>query len=223
MTGESTIRAVVFDLDGLLVDSEPLQLAAWDRYLERFGVALTPDLLDRMLGLRLVDSAKVIVESLDLPVTAEVVMRDRDAIFLASAQGAIRAMPGATALIAGLRERKVRLGLATSGHRRYVDLALESAGLRGAFDIEVTGEHVERGKPAPDAYLVAARLLNLPPGRCLALEDAPNGVLSAVSAGMRCIVVPGHVPDAPEFALADATVSSLDAVLGALIARGWLD
>src|SRR5262245_55484714 len=107
----TTISAVVFDLDGLLIDSEPLQLAAWERYLARFGAVLTPRLLHSMLGLRLVDSAVVVVEALDLPVRPEEVIRDRDAIFLASVPGAISAMPGARELIAKVRELGLRTGL----------------------------------------------------------------------------------------------------------------
>jgi pseudouridine-5'-monophosphatase len=218
----SVISAVVFDLDGLLIDSEPLQLAAWDRYLARFGAALTPQLLNRILGLRLVDSAVVVVEALDLPVQPEEVVRDRDAIFLAAVPGAIAAMKGARELIAEVRTLGLHTALATSGHRRYVDLALESAGLTGMFDVEVTGELVTRGKPAPDVYLRAAELLHLSPAACLALEDAPNGVRSALAAGMRCYAVPLPDIDAESVAGADAVLESLDAVVPTMRAAGWI-
>jgi pseudouridine-5'-monophosphatase len=203
------IQAVVFDLDGLLIDSEPLQLRAWDAYLRQHGAELTSELLQRMLGLRLVDSAELVARELALPVTPAEVATARDALFLATVPGNVAAMPGASELISDLRRRGRRLALATSGHRRYVDLALESAGLAGLFDVEVTGEMVARGKPAPDTYQRAAELLQLAPVQCLALEDAPNGVASAKAAGLWCIAVPGeHAPSA-RFNPADAVVNSL--------------
>lgn len=219
---KDAIQAVVFDLDGLLIDSEPLQLRAWDAYLRQHGAELSPELLQRMLGLRLVDSAELVARELELPATTAEVAAARDALFLATVPGNVRAMPGALELIAELRRRGRRLALATSGHRRYVDLALESAGLAGLFDVEVTGEMVALGKPAPDTYLRAAELLQLEPRQCLALEDAPNGVTSAKAAGMWCVAVPGeHTPSA-RFRSADAVVSSLRDVPSTVAELGLL-
>ena len=216
----AAIQAVIFDLDGLLVVSEPLQLRAWDAYLRQHGAALTPALLQRMLGLRLVDSAALVQRELRLPVAVQDVVRDRDELFLASVPGNIHAMPGAGKLVDTLHAHGTRLALATSGHRRYVDLALAGAGLRGVFEVEVTGELVEHGKPAPDTYLRACELLHLPPAACLALEDAPNGVASAKAAGLWCIAVPDPMAERAQFSAADAIVRSLDEVVDALAVTG---
>ncbi|HMM41864.1 MAG TPA: HAD family phosphatase [Thermomicrobiales bacterium] len=209
------IAAVVFDLDGLLIDSEPLQAWAWDTYAQRFGTTLRDDVLARMLGLRTVDASRIFVELLGLPVAPDVAMRERDELLLAAAPGQIAAHRGAVELVAHLRGRGVPLALATSGHRRYVDLALTSAGLSGAFDVEVTGDQVERGKPHPDIYLRAAELLSTPPERCLALEDAPNGVRAALAAGMVCFAIPdaGHPGGVDD---ADEVLGSLRQVLSML-------
>lgn len=209
------IDAVVFDLDGLLVDSEPLQAWAWDAYARRFGTTLTDEVLARMLGLRAVDASRIFVEMLGLPVAADVAMRERDELFLAAVPGRIAPHRGAAELVAALRERGVPLALATSGHRRYVDLALASAGLGASFDIEVTGDQVERGKPHPDIYVRAAELLGAPAERCLALEDAPNGVRAALAAGMICFAIPerGALPGVEE---ADEVLGSLRQVLSML-------
>lgn len=184
------IRAVVFDLDGLLVDSEPLQAWAWDAYARQHGSELREDVLARMLGRRAVDAVQTFVSDLKLPVSPDVALRERDEIFLAAVPGKIVAHSGAAELIDYLRERRVPLALATSGHRRYVDLALESADLSGVFDIEVTGDQVTHGKPHPEIYQYACERLDTPPQSALALEDAPNGVRSAIAAGMICFAVP---------------------------------
>lgn len=216
------IRAVVFDLDGLLIDSEPLQAWAWHEYVARFGAVMTPNVLGRMLGLRAVDAVKIPIEMLDLPVDEVTALRERDDIFLAAVPGAIHAHKGAVELIDELRSREIPIALATSGHRRYVDLALESAGLTGRFDQEVTAELVTRGKPNPDVYLRAAELLDTPPDACLALEDAPNGVTAAKAAGMRCFAIPGDHATPDAVAHADAVLESLNDVIGEMSRRGWL-
>jgi pseudouridine-5'-monophosphatase len=216
------IRAVVFDLDGLLIDSEPLQGWAWREYIARFGKELTPDIFGRMLGLRAVDAVKIPIQMLDLSVDEATALRERDEIFLAAVPGAIQAHTGARELIDDLRRYGFALALATSGHRRYVNLALDSAGLTGLFDHEVTAELVTRGKPHPDVYLRAADLLDTPPVCCLALEDAPNGVAAAKAAGMRCFAIPGEHGNLSGINDADAVLVSLGDVIGEMERRGWV-
>lgn len=210
----SPISAVVFDLDGLLVDSEPVQIAAWEAFLAEFGQTLEPSLRDEMFGLRIWDSARLVVERLALPITVDEVVARRDALFFEALDGNLPALPGAHALIESLRARGIPLALATSGHRRYADVALRELGLAHVFAVEVTGGEVARGKPAPDIYLAAARGLGVAPERCLALEDAPHGVASAKSAGMRCLAVPNPMTaNLPGLGAADAILGSLHDVL----------
>lgn len=210
------ISGVIFDLDGLLVDSEPVQEEAWERYLMEFDATLSPELLDRMYGRRLVDAAQAVVETLEIPVTADVVARDRDALFLEMVPGRIKPMPGATALLAALLKRKIPVALATSGHRRYVDLALESAGIERSFTVEVTGDLVQHGKPHPETFLTAAAMLDVAPETCLVLEDSPNGLRAAKAAGMRCFVVPGSPDGRHDYSSADLILTSLEEVIPAL-------
>jgi HAD superfamily hydrolase (TIGR01509 family) len=214
------IAAVVFDFDGLLVDSEPLQEWAWATYVERFGATLTAPVLHDMLGRRSVDSAQIIVERLQLPVTPAVALRERDELFLASVPGRVLAMTGAVDLVHDLRARTIPIALATSGHRRYIDLALASAGLAGCFDVEVTGDQVQHGKPHPDIYLRAAEALGVQPAACLALEDVPNGIRSAKAAGMLCFAVPGTQDSPHDLSDADAVLPSLADVLPEFARRG---
>ncbi|MFW6074093.1 MAG: HAD family hydrolase [Chloroflexota bacterium] len=186
--------AVIFDFDGLLVDSEPVQIAAWERYLERFGVSLTDDVLASMYGRRLSDASAAAVEMLQLPVSPEEVARDRDEIFLETVPGNIHAKPGAVTAVQWVSAQGIPLALATSGHRRYIDLALDSAGIPRLFDAEITGELVSHGKPDPETFLRAAEALGYAPGDCVVVEDSPNGVMAAKRAGAFCIAV----PDGPE-------------------------
>lgn len=216
------ISAVIFDLDGLLVDSEPVQLRAWELYLARHGHELTDELLAQMYGRRLSDAAAAVVASLELDMPADQVASERDELFLEMAAGAIPAMPGALELLRQLSAMDVRLALATSGHRRYVDLAVASAGIPRVFEVEVTGELVEHGKPAPDTFLVAADLLGLPTEACLVLEDSPNGVRAGRAAGAHVLAVQ-HLAGRDELiaAGADRVLSSLSELPAALSGQAW--
>ncbi len=213
------IGAVIFDLDGLLIDSEPLQIQAWRTYMGRFEAELTPEVLSQMYGLRLTDASEVVVRMLGLPVTAIDVARDRDALFLELVPGNIEPRPGACEIVTELHRRGVPIALATSGHRRYVDLALESASIPRIFDIEVTGEMVQRGKPDPETFLTAAAGLGIAPGQCLVLEDSPNGVKAAKRAGMTCLAIPNDDTGGLDLTLADGVLGGLDEVLGWMKAR----
>ncbi len=217
------LAAVVFDLDGVLVDSESLQLAAWDRYLARFGKRLPSELAARLFGRRLQDTARILVTELDLPVSPEQAARERDELFLASLPGAVKPREGALELVSSLQSFGLPLGLATGGHRRYVDLVLQELGLSRAFAAIVTGEDVVRGKPAPDCYALAVRRLGVVANRAVAIEDAPLGVAAARAAGLRCLAVPnGHTESLPGFDRADAVLPDLAAVLPWLVQAGWL-
>lgn len=209
-------RAVIFDLDGLMADSEPLAEWAWNRVLARYGHTLDAQTFREVLGMRVVDSAILICQRFPLPITAEEALVERDRLFLEAVPTCLRARPGLYPLLDELAARSLPLGIATSGHRRYVALALRTLGLEGRFRAVATGDEVEQGKPAPDIYLLAAERLDVPPACCLALEDAPLGVESARAAGMACVAVPNEWTASLDFPGACRVFSSLNEV------RMWL-
>lgn len=209
-----SIEAVVFDLDGLLVDSEPIQIAAWREFLAGYERELDDELLGEMFGLPVRDSSRLVAERLSLPLEPEAVMSERDAVFFELLHGNVRPMPGAIDLVGRLSELGYRLALATSGHRRYVSIVLAELRLDRAFEAEVTSDDIEHGKPAPDIYLAAAHMLGVDPSRCLALEDSPLGIASAIAAGMACLAVPNEeTRSLPGLDRATAQVDSLRDVL----------
>ena len=217
--GKRKLDAVVFDFDGLLADSEPLQIRAWQEFLAGYDSRLSDSLINEMFGLRVRDSAKVVQERLGLPLSPEEVMHGRDEIFLQLVATELPLMTGARELVGWLQaETSLRLALATSGHRRYISAALSVVNLQDAFEFIVTGDDVENGKPHPEIYLAAANGLSVDPSRCLALEDAPHGVRSAKSAGMACLAVPNEMTESiPGLDEADAIVEDLHAV------RAWIE
>ena len=206
------IQAIIFDMDGLMIDSEPLQKEAWQATLRLFGHEMDEALFARLVGQRISEDAVLLREHFCLPVMAEALARQRNDLFLASLPGRVKAMPGLRELIAEIGRRGLRCALATSGERRYVDAVMRELKLDGVFDAIAAAEDVARGKPSPDVYLLAAERLGLPPARCLVLEDAPKGVLAAKSAGMKCVAVPNDMTRSLDLSAADASLPSLVAV-----------
>jgi HAD superfamily hydrolase (TIGR01509 family) len=197
------IEAVIFDLDGVLIDSE----SAWaevrrEFVLERGGRWHDHTQRD-MMGMSSVEWSRYIHDELgvDMPAThisAEVARR-----LALLYRKRLPLLPGAHGVVARLAERWP-LALATSSNRELIDLVLEIAHLAGCFQATVSSEEVAHGKPEPDVYLAAALRLGAKPSRCAAIEDSHNGILSAAAAGMRVIAIPNREFAPKQEALAKA-------------------
>jgi HAD superfamily hydrolase (TIGR01509 family) len=205
------IQALIFDMDGLLVDSEPLSEAAMTAFLRRYGREPRAEVAARLLGRRLPEAIAIVREAYELELPVEELIAIYGEMRLAALRGNVRPMPGAAEIIAFGRATGLRLALATSGHRSHADLSLGETGLAGCFDAEATGDDVQRGKPAPDLFLLAAERVGVDPAACVVFEDAPLGVAAAVAAGTRAVAVPNAksrtmpFPVAPEAVLPDLT------------------
>ncbi len=211
-----SVRAIIFDLDGLMVDSEPLAKQSWHALLGQYGRVLDEEAMNEIFGLRPVDSAQVIHQRLGLPGTPEQILTQRRQLMWEIIQDkGMRPMPGLHVLLKAIDARGLPRAVATSSGRQYAPMAMRSIGVDG-FAALVTGDDVERGKPAPDIYLAAAAALQVAPAACLALEDSPHGVRAAKAAGMRCVAVPGPMTAELDFSAADWVFPSLAAVAGEL-------
>jgi HAD superfamily hydrolase (TIGR01509 family) len=206
------IEAIIFDLDGLMVDSEPLAREAWCTLLAENGHSLDDETFDVMLGLRLMDSTRVIQERFSLPVTAEQIAERRVEIFLGLLEDKLSPRPGLAELLAAVEVRGLRRAVATSSSRLQVAATLRKIGVADFFEAVVTGDSVVNGKPAPDIYQAAMTALGKTADACLALEDSPVGVQAAKAAGMRCIAVPSPESAGLDLSQADVILPSLAAV-----------
>ena len=204
------IEAIVFDLDGLLLDSEQVWGEVREQLVKERGGRWREQAQTEMMGMSSVEWSRYMHDELGLSeppeeISGEVVRRLEERYR--------RELP----LIEGAKEAVERLaarwplGLASSSNRELIDLVLELSGLAPFFRVTVSSEEVPRGKPAPDVYLEAARGLGVPPQRCAAVEDSRNGIRSAKAAGMKVIAIPNpHFPPGEDsLALADVTLGSL--------------
>ncbi|MFT4041341.1 MAG: HAD family phosphatase [Thermomicrobiales bacterium] len=205
-----TISAFIFDMDGLLVDTETLGSATMDTLLRSYEREWRADAIPNMAGRRLPELMTAIAEAYTLTATVDELCHRFETQFIADVRGRLAPLPGVRELIAFGREHGLRLALASSGWRQYVDAILLEAGLAGLFDAEVTGDEVTHGKPHPEPFLLAAARLGVPPAECVVFEDAPAGVTAARAAGMHAVAVPcGGTLTAPFPVSPDITLTSL--------------
>jgi HAD superfamily hydrolase (TIGR01509 family) len=199
------IEAVVFDLDGVLLDSEQLWDAAREQLARERGGRWHDRAQRDMMGMSSHEWSRYMHETIGLPeppeeINREVVQRLSDLY-----RQRLPEIPGARGAVERLAARWP-LALASSSNRELIDLALELLGVQHLFRTTVSSEEVARGKPAPDVYLEAARRLDVDPARAAAVEDSQNGILAAQAAGMRVIAIPNRPFPPDEQALAQAAV-----------------
>jgi HAD superfamily hydrolase (TIGR01509 family) len=196
MTG---LQAVLFDMDGLLVDTEPLWFEVETEVMARLGGGWGPADQAQLVGGSLQATLDYLLGKADRPVPRDVLARWMlDGMVSRVRRGPVTLRPGAAALLAQVRAAGVAHALVTSSERVIMEAVFATTGLR--FPVTVCAEDVTRIKPDPEPYLLATKLLSADPPYCVALEDSPNGAASAQAAGCRVVAVPNviGVPPAPD-------------------------
>lgn len=183
------IEAVIFDLDGSLVDSMWMWHAIDIEYLGRFGLIPPADLQAQIEGMSFHETATYFKEHFPIPDPLEKIKDDWNRMAWDKYENEVPLKPGIPDFLDGCRERGIRLGIATSNSRELVENIAGAHGLRNYFSCIMTGCDVGRGKPAPDIYLAVAERLRTPPGRCLVFEDIIPGIQAGKNAGMRVCAV----------------------------------
>ena len=207
----SEVAAVAFDLDGVLLDSETAWVDVKRAFTEESGGRWQERAQLDMLGMSSIEWSRYMHDELGVPVPPERISSEVAERLVEQYRQRLPLLPGAVEAVRSLG-RDWPLALATSSNRNVIDLALEKSGLTGAFAATVSSEEVDRGKPAPDVYLEAARRLNAEPSDCVAIEDSANGIRSAHAAEMAVIAIPNKdFPPEPEaLALAALVLDSLE-------------
>jgi HAD superfamily hydrolase (TIGR01509 family) len=202
-------RAVVFDMDGVLADSEPVFLEGVNAVIAVAGKEMTPELHHEIMGTSVEDTWRILIDRLGLPGSMSDYVPAYDAEMRRRLAEMTEALPGARELVAELRRRGVPIAVASSSWPAWIRALLGGIGLLGSFDAIASATEVEHPKPAPDLYLLAAERLGVEPRRCVAIEDTPTGLRSAKAAGMFAVQVRAASTAFPPLPEADAVIDTL--------------
>ncbi len=195
MLAPGPIEAVVFDMDGVLVDTEHLWDEVREELTEEWGGRYTPEAQEAMMGMSSPEWSRYLHEVVGLREPPEVINEEVVRRMLARYETDLPVVPGAVEAVQRLASAGLRLALASSSNRELIDAVLRRLELASYFEVTVSSEEVARGKPAPDVYLEVARRLGVAPARCAAVEDSASGIRAAHAAGMHVIAYPNrHYP-----------------------------
>ncbi len=205
------IQAFIFDMDGVIIDSEPLHFSADKMLLQEFGVTITDEELHAYVGTtdRLMWSELKEKYNLQLSLD-ELLARQKQYKRQVFTGRELQPVKGINELLGDLKKKGIPTGLASSSARDFIELILQKLKIRAYFQAVVSGEEVENSKPAPDIFLQAAKLLNAAPANCVVLEDSEHGVKAAKAAGMKCIAYRNPSSGRQDLSAADKIVTTLE-------------
>jgi len=203
------IKAVIFDMDGVMIDSEPLWEKTERILLAKRNIDYSPEYRDMIVGLNQKDSGRLLKDTFSLPESVDEIISERVDILTAIYEKELELVSALSPLLEALKQKSYMLAVASSSPLRVINFVLDMFSLHGYFDAVVSGECTENGKPHPDIYLHTAERLQVNPAECVAIEDSINGVRSATSAGMYCIAIPDKRLSREPFDIAHLILESL--------------
>jgi len=206
------IKAVIFDMDGVMIDSERLWEKTERILLARRDIEYSHTYRDQIVGLNQNDSGKLLIDTFELEETVEDIISERVDILTEIYEQELEVITDLIPLLVDLRRSEYKLAVASSSPLRVINFVLDMFSLHEYFPVIVSGECTENGKPHPDIYIHTANRLEVDPSECVAIEDSINGVKSAKAAGMYCIAVPDKRLSQEEFQNADLIVSNLNRI-----------
>jgi pseudouridine-5'-monophosphatase len=210
MSLHEPVTHALFDMDGLLLDTEIIYTQVTQKIVGRFGKTFDWSIKSNIIGRRAEESSRYLVNALALPISPEDYLQQRD-VLLKQAFPSCAELPGARKLISHLSSWGIPIAVASSSSREMYDLKTQNHPWFSLFDVVVTGDDpdIDQGKPAPDIFLRAAALIDATPARTLVFEDAPSGLAAATAAGMRTVVVPDPNMDRSRYPGAALILDSL--------------
>ena len=206
------LRAVLFDLDGVLVDSESISTEASDRVLAEYGIVQTLEEKKLVFGRRTYDNYKAAVDARGLSIDPAELVRKKVELFSKMVSGRLKPLPGVLKLLGELKDAGAKVAVVSSSPLERVNVSLEEVGLVLEFDLVVSGDCCVLGKPDPEPYLFAADHLGVKPQDCIVIEDAEAGILAGKAAGMRVLAVRSPHTQGQDLSKADSIVDSLEKV-----------
>jgi HAD superfamily hydrolase (TIGR01509 family) len=207
------MKAVIFDLDGVLIDSEPLHALADNQLLTESGIGTPETYFDRFVGWTNKAMWEEIKKDYNIALsTDELIALQLPLKLKLLREGDYNSVPGIIELLERIKKMEIPMAIASSSPRQFIEEVLEKIGVKQYFTLWLSGEEVERSKPEPDIFLKVAELLNVNPNECLVIEDSTSGIIAAKRAGMRCIGYKNVNSGNQNLSEADLIVSKIEEV-----------
>ncbi len=203
-----TINGIIFDMDGLLIDSESLYIRVQHELAQSFGHEFSEDILQKMMGQKPIDAMKIFCDELKIDRSVEELLDMRTDRMIELFENELKAMPGMVESVRRLY-RVVPLGLATGSDSKLMNIALHRFNIDKYFEVKACADEVRKGKPDPELYSLVATRMGVNPKRLVALEDSENGCVSAVRAGLTVIAIPSPYSQTQDFSVAWRQFSNL--------------
>jgi HAD superfamily hydrolase (TIGR01509 family) len=209
MRNPIAMRAVVFDMDGLMFNTEDVYTAVGTEILRRRGHTFTAELKDAMMGLRPQPTFEIMIRHFNLDDTWQQLAAETSQLFIGLLDANLAPMPGLLELLDALERAEIPKAIGTSSSRELVDACLQPFDMQKRFQFILAAEDIVHGKPHPEIYLTAAQHFGVPPAEMMVLEDSQNGCMAAASAGAIAVAVPGEHSRQQDFSMASLVVESL--------------
>jgi HAD superfamily hydrolase (TIGR01509 family) len=201
-------KALIFDMDGLMIDSERLYWQVEKDIARSYGKEVKEETLWKMMGRRPIEGMRIFVQDLGLPISAEETLALRDVRMRMKYRNESEAMPGLFHILDAFFG-KLKLAVCTGAQGEFMEIVLDRLKIREKFDILQASDEIEKGKPDPEIYLATCARLGLEPGQCVVLEDSSNGALAGGRAGCYTVAVPSAYSRGQNFSFVDFTASDL--------------
>ena len=202
------IKALIFDMDGLMIDSERLYWQVEKDMAGNYGKEVKEETLWKMMGRRPIEGMRIFVEDLELPISAEKALALRDARMRGKYRDESEAMPGLFHILDTFC-RKLSLAVCTGAQREFMEIVVDRLKIREKFDVLQASDEIKKGKPDPEIYLTTCARLGVDPPKCIVLEDSSNGALAGKRAGCYTIAVPSKYSLGQNFSFVDFVSSDL--------------
>ncbi len=204
------LKAIIFDMDGVLVDSEPMHLQSYQEILAVYGIAYSEEDNREFLGRKDIVILEMLKQRHILERSAEDLLFEKESILARLLQHDSVPRPGLIAVLETAHANGLPMAVASSATLPTIELVVDALGIRGYFKTLTSGDEVAHGKPAPDVYLLAARRLGIDPRQCLAIEDTAAGITAAKAAAMYCVAIPCDATRHQDHFHADLQLNSLE-------------
>ena len=203
------IKAVIFDMDGLMFDTESLFSKVQTEIAKKRGKVFNLEIQNKMMGRKPFDAIKVMVDELGINEDPKKIARERDEAYLNLLKTDSKNMPGLFEFLDLLDKHEIKKAIASGSHHEWINILLEKFNIRDRFDVIISGQDVKIAKPAPEIYNKTVSALNLKSVECLVLEDAVNGIKAAKAAGCLAVAIPNQFTKHQNFSEADYVIGSL--------------